>query len=234
MTRKVLFYGDSNTYGYDPAGYTGGRYPAASRWTSILQQNLRGAWQVLADGFPGRSIPASEGAWEYLRSVVRQAMPLDLFAVMLGTNDILGTLHPDAAETARRMNDLLSFVEEAAADALPADPVPADLSFPGVPPRRRRFPQLFLVAPPKFRLSDQPPAEPYAPEEWTYERMYEEEGRKLTQYYREIAEKRGIWFADASEWELDLAFDGVHLSIEGNVAFASMMTQALREIQRWS
>ena len=25
--KKVLFYGDSNTYGYDPAGFMGGRYP---------------------------------------------------------------------------------------------------------------------------------------------------------------------------------------------------------------
>ncbi len=24
---KILFYGDSNTYGFDPRGFGGGRYP---------------------------------------------------------------------------------------------------------------------------------------------------------------------------------------------------------------
>lgn len=28
---KVICYGDSNTYGYDPRSYIGGRYPAGAR-----------------------------------------------------------------------------------------------------------------------------------------------------------------------------------------------------------
>ena len=33
---KVICYGDSNTYGYDPRGWLGGRYDAADRWPDIL------------------------------------------------------------------------------------------------------------------------------------------------------------------------------------------------------
>lgn len=33
---KVTCFGDSNTYGYDPRGYFGGRYDAGSRWVDIL------------------------------------------------------------------------------------------------------------------------------------------------------------------------------------------------------
>ena len=33
---KVICFGDSNTYGYDPRGYFGGRYDADSRWVDIL------------------------------------------------------------------------------------------------------------------------------------------------------------------------------------------------------
>ena len=29
---KVICYGDSNTYGYDPRSWLGGRYDADSRW----------------------------------------------------------------------------------------------------------------------------------------------------------------------------------------------------------
>ena len=33
---NVICFGDSNTYGYDPHGYFGGRYDADSRWVDIL------------------------------------------------------------------------------------------------------------------------------------------------------------------------------------------------------
>ena len=32
--RRVLCFGDSNTYGYDPRSFFGGRYPG--RWTDLL------------------------------------------------------------------------------------------------------------------------------------------------------------------------------------------------------
>ena len=33
---NVICFGDSNTYGYDPRGYFGGRYEADSRWVDIV------------------------------------------------------------------------------------------------------------------------------------------------------------------------------------------------------
>ena len=53
---------------------------------------------------------------------------------------------------------------------------------------------------------------------------------KLTEYYRELAAKRGLRFADASSWDLDFAFDGVHLSEKGHVLFADEMEKELRKI----
>ena len=35
---KILCFGDSNTYGFDPRGYLGGRYPVTVRWTGRLQE----------------------------------------------------------------------------------------------------------------------------------------------------------------------------------------------------
>ncbi len=37
MGRRILCFGDSNTYGYDPRSYLGGRYPASVRWTALLK-----------------------------------------------------------------------------------------------------------------------------------------------------------------------------------------------------
>ena len=106
--RKAFFYGDSNTYGYDPAGYWGGRYPRSQRWTTIVAEGLAGKWEIAADGMPGRVIPAQGRALSYLADRLRAELPVDLFAVMLGTNDILGTLKPDAEKTTRDMEALIA------------------------------------------------------------------------------------------------------------------------------
>lgn len=247
--KKVLFYGDSNTYGYDPAGFMGGRYPRAVRWTTILQENLKNTWQILADGMPGRALPLGSYEWGYLRSVIRQSMPLDLFAVMLGTNDILGTVHPDAAAAALKMNDLISFVKMTAAEAEEDPAVRRTVSGTASAGRTasentsvreageaeadsgetpQAALQILLIAPPKIELIDQSFLEPYVCGDRSFSQMYREEGRRLTQFYRRLADDWDILFADASQWDLPFAHDGVHLSAEGHAAFAAEMTKVFR------
>ena len=54
MSHRVLCFGDSNTYGYDPRSYIGERYPESVRWTALL--NATG-WVVTNEGKNGRCIP---------------------------------------------------------------------------------------------------------------------------------------------------------------------------------
>lgn len=204
--KKAFFYGDSNTYGYDPAGYFGGRYPRGVRWTSILKDRLAGEWEISADGMPGRVIPSGRRALEYFRGSLRAEMPVDLFAVMLGTNDILGTRHPDAVRTAMEMGDLIEVVGEL-----------------GVP-------QIMLIAPPKIEFTPSSFEMSYVCGSSSTADLYVEEGKKLTEAYRKIAARRGLLFADASSWALDFAFDGVHLSENGHAVFAQAMEKELRQI----
>ena len=75
---KVICFGDSNTYGYDPRGYFGGRYDADSRWVDILSAET--GWTVCNMGENGREIPSAAPAFPD---------DTDLLIVMLGTNDLL-------------------------------------------------------------------------------------------------------------------------------------------------
>lgn len=250
--KKVLFFGDSNTYGYDPAGYFGGRYPRAQRWTTILQERLADDWKISDDGLPGRAIPVTRREWEILGGYVRSEMPLDLFAVMLGTNDLLSTIRPDAAATARRMNDMITYVDrvlqesmlqgaeeavhgaDAAARGAEDSPQDADTASREAGDAVRvagaasLSPQILLIAPPQIRLTDLSYAEPYVRGDKSYAQVYYEEGQKLASYYKELAEYRGLLFADASSWDLDFAYDGVHLSERGHEVFAQEMEKVLR------
>lgn len=83
---NIICFGDSNTYGYDPRGYFGGRYDADCRWVDILAAET--GWTISNMGQNGREIP-----------VAAPAFPddTDLLIVMLGTNDLLQGRNPEQA-----------------------------------------------------------------------------------------------------------------------------------------
>ena len=83
---EVICFGDSNTYGYDPQGYFGGRYDADSRWVDILA--VETGWTVCNMGQNGREIPSAAPAFPD---------DTDLLIVMLGTNDLLQGRSPEQA-----------------------------------------------------------------------------------------------------------------------------------------
>ena len=57
--KRIVCFGDSNVYGYDPRSWLGGRYENGVRWTSLLGS---AGWEVKNEGFNGQEIPVSE--WE--------------------------------------------------------------------------------------------------------------------------------------------------------------------------
>lgn len=92
---NVICFGDSNTYGYDPRGYFGGRYDADSRWVDILAAET--GWTISNMGQNGREIPSATPTFP---------ADTDLLIVMLGTNDLLQGQSPEQA--AERLMRFLS------------------------------------------------------------------------------------------------------------------------------
>lgn len=83
---NVTCFGDSNTYGYDPRSFLGGRYDPDHRWVDILAAET--GWTVYNMGQNGREIPTS------LPSIPSDT---DLLILMLGTNDLLQGHSPEMA-----------------------------------------------------------------------------------------------------------------------------------------
>lgn len=169
---RLVCFGDSNTYGYDPRSFFGGRY--SDRWTDLLAK--RAGWEVMNLGQNGREIPAGAGS---LAGLLRQD---DLLIVMLGSNDLL--CHPrfTAGDVTARMEGFLK----------------------ALPPCR-----VLLVSPPPMVMGN-----------WVTEERLIRESAALAGYYEALARRLGTGFADAGQWSVELAFDGVHFTESGHRAFA--------------
>jgi len=103
MCRKVLCYGDSNTYGYDPRSYFGGRYPETVRWTALLEKQ---GWTIYNEGENGCSIPQGEWEAERVSQLITRLEP-DVVTVMLGSNDLLQDSRLSAEGCAIRMEQFM-------------------------------------------------------------------------------------------------------------------------------
>ena len=115
----MLCCGDSNTYGYDPRGFFGDRYPAEDRWVDILARKT--GWEIRNDGHNGREIPTRPFQLQQIDKLLDQN-PSDLFLVMLGTNDLL--MGASAEQAGARMEAFLRYVQPKCGQVLLVAPPP--------------------------------------------------------------------------------------------------------------
>ena len=197
MGKKLVCYGDSNTFGYDPADWETGRYEASFRWPDLLQKSLGPDWEVMEQGLNGRKLPDLRHDRETVQQMVSLAGEDGLLLIMLGTNDLLQTLRPDASVSAERMEALLKFLKETA----PALSV-------------------LVTAPVPVGQSDHPDAQM---------RRYYKESLRMNRLFRQLSEKYCVYFADAAEWGIDLAYDFVHFSEKGHCTFAANIKETIEQ-----
>ena len=190
MCRRLLCYGDSNTYGYDPRSFLGGRYPESVRWTALLHAE---GWNVINRGENGRSIPRLDREIEAAVQTIC-SIETDVLTVMLGSNDLLQCPGLSAAVCGERMERFLRAILI----------------------QTQGSPKILLVAP--------PPMESGA---WVSDHRTLEESCRLAGCYERAAHQLSIAFADAGAWGVGLAYDGVHFSEDGHLAFAKGIRAAL-------
>ncbi len=104
MGRRILCFGDSNTYGYDPRSYLGGRYPASVRWTALLKT---AGWEIINAGENGRCIPRLDHEIIMLAQMICRT-EAEVAVIMLGSNDLLQQPAANAGVCAERMEKVLT------------------------------------------------------------------------------------------------------------------------------
>ena len=83
--KRLFCIGDSNTWGYDPRSFLGGRYPSNVRWTGILSKH---GYDVENLGANGACIPEARD-FPYLWNSLSSFQENDLCFLLLGSNNLL-------------------------------------------------------------------------------------------------------------------------------------------------
>jgi lysophospholipase L1-like esterase len=205
--KTILCYGDSNTWGYDPANQT--RYPRDVRWPGVLRNGLGDGYIVIEEGLNGRTtvwddpIELDKNGATYLRPCIQTHKPLDLVIIMLGTNDLKTRFSLSAYDIASGAGVLVDIVMK---------------SDTGID---SGAPEVLLIAPPQ------------AVELTSFAEMFDnavEKSSGFTKHYRRVANEKGCHYLDAGEYVESSALDGIHLESEMQATLGKAVAAKVRDI----
>lgn len=211
MKKRILCFGDSNTWGYDPRG---GRYDEETRWPMRLQRLLGEGFTVVEEGFNGRTCVYDdpiEGGYKsganYLPPCLMSHSPLDLVIIMLGTNDAKRRFNLTPMTIGEGMMQLIRITRLYAVDGQ------------GNPPK------VLIVAPPPIldTLMRSRHAECFGEQAI-------EVTKGLAAEYARIAKLLRCDFFDAASWTEVSSIDAVHFTKEGHLGLAEGLTRKLTQI----
>lgn len=205
--KTVLCYGDSNTWGHDPATST--RFPRDKRWTGVLRQELGGGYEVIEAGLNGRTtvwddpVEGDKNGKKQLIPFLGTHKPLDLVIIMLGTNDLKTRFSAPAADIASGAGALAKMAQNSETG------------------RDNGSPRVLLIAPPPVsKLTGF--AEMFA--------GATEKSRKFSGHYRRVAEEQGCDFLDTAGIIVSSELDGIHFEASEHQKLGKAVAEAIREI----
>jgi lysophospholipase L1-like esterase len=205
--KTILCYGDSNTWGYNPA--TQDRYSRDERWPGILRNEIGAGYLVIEEGLNGRTtvwddpIEGYKNGKEYLIPCLETHRPIDLVIIMLGTNDLKKRFSLSAFDIANGAGVLVKVVQQSEAGP------------------DGKAPKVLLMAPPPVaKLTE-------------FADMFEgseEKSKKFSQQYRCVAQELGCDLLDTDEVMVSSDLDGIHFEVEEHQKLGKAVAARVRTI----
>ncbi|MDF7807970.1 SGNH/GDSL hydrolase family protein [Pontiellaceae bacterium B12219] len=208
--KTILCFGDSNTWGADPAG--GPRFDRATRWPCILQRELGKEFHVVEEGLCGRTtvwndpIEGHKNGLQQLVPIIQSHEPLDFVIIMLGTNDLKNRFAVSALDVANSVWQLVKTVRTCAY------------------PLTGQVPEILVICPP-----------PFAPLEKTkFKDMFvggEEKSHQLASRFSAVSEQRGFRWLNAGDVIQSSSIDGIHFEAAEHAKLAKAVADIVREMK---
>lgn len=204
ILKKILCFGDSNTYGYIPNN--GARYDKNTRWTGVLSLLSHGKFEIIEDGCNNRTAFAANPAgkiftgYEILPELLTD--DFDVVVLAIGINDTQFLYNLSSIEIASGVEKLINIVKVKSPQA-----------------------KILLVAP--SILTDDVLNGNFA---CLFDRTSIEKSRQLPLLYQKIAEKQNIEFLDLNSVAKTSSLDGLHYAPEQHLKIAQVIFTRLSEL----
>ena len=210
-SRTLLCYGDSNTHGTKPLTVPGvsERFGPADRWPGVLREALGPGWTIIEEGLPARTTVHDDpiegrhkNGHAYLRPCLESQLPVDVVALMLGTNDLKTRFSVTPADIANSVDVLLETL--VACRAGPGGSTPHVLLMSPAPIEEIGFlGEIFTGGAAKSRL--------------------------LAPLYERVAVKYGSAFLDAGEFATVSPTDGIHYEASQHHRLGKAVAEVVRQ-----
>lgn len=205
--KRILCFGDSNTYGYKPDG--SGRFDENIRWTARVQQRLGEEYQIIEEGLCGRTsifqdeLRADRRGVDIVGTLVESHNPIDIFVVMLGTNDCKTKYKATSKAIANGVEQVIKQAQARASEEM----------------------KILVISP--IILGKGVGEEGYDIE---FDLHSEEVSAGLPAEYEKMAKENHFYYLVASEYAASSVTDREHLDEEGHEKLADAIYHKLMEI----
>lgn len=205
--KRILCFGDSNTYGYKPD--KSGRFDETVRWTGTISQRLGDDYRVIEEGLCGRTtifedeLRTGRRGIDLVGALVETHNPIDIFVVMLGTNDCKTRYKASAGIIAKGLERLIEEAEIKSSNKM----------------------KILVISP--ILLGKGVGEEGYDTE---FDEHSELVSAQLAAEYEKLAKEKGYYYLDASRYAASSPIDREHLDSEGHARLAEAVYNKLVKI----
>ena len=203
--KKVLCFGDSNTYGFVPEKCT--RYDKNTRWTGVLQALCGSDFSIIEGGCNNRTafVDNPAGVEQTGYKILPEYFTKDYFDIVvlaIGINDLQLFFRPTLEEFEQGMEKLIKITKDLSPNA-----------------------KIILVCPSKLDLA----GIKSGVFSFQFDEISVEKSGKLSPIYKSLAEKYKCHFIDLNNIVDVSPLDGLHFSAESHKKIAENLYKNLKQ-----
>ena len=207
--KTILCFGDSNTFGFNPR--TEKRYSRSIRWPYVLQKILGDSYEVISEGFVGRTLASEDSTRPYyngskhIQALLKSHDPIGLVIITLGTNEIKDRYKLNAKGIAKNLEKVILLIRDKKLGL-------------------EKSPKVLIVCPP-------PPAVPASGKVRVDMKRAPEIFKVLPTLYKEVARKYKCDYLNAGDYVSSGKFDGYHFDPEGHLGLAKVFAVRIKKMK---
>ncbi len=209
--KRVLCYGDSNTWGYI-SGTDHQRYDENHRWTKLLQKKLGQDFEIIEEGLNSRTLfsddmrPGKEGrnGFTYLKPCLDTHDKIDVVVLMLGTNELKNEFNNSAEDIVEMIDKYVKFIKSNKSQIDKSTP---EIVISGLPTVKEKT--AYCKANDKYKGA-------------------EAKSEKLNMLYEKYCQENSIYYINNND--LETGIDGVHLTAESHRLLAARLAKLLTNL----